>query len=105
MLQPLVAGKCLEIPGTAESYQSFKNQVTVKAKEQSTARAYQRMASKLNSILWPNQTPPSCCHKPTHDAEDAFERLPPEPVSRDLAHARLIPGHHAGGSPGQHPAR
>ena len=50
MLQPLVAGKCLEILGTAESYQSLKNQVTVKAKEQSIARAYQRMASKLNSI-------------------------------------------------------
>jgi hypothetical protein len=50
MLQPLVAGKCLEIPGTAVSYQSFKNQVTVKAKEQSAAKAYQRMASKLNSI-------------------------------------------------------
>ena len=50
MLQPLVAGKCLEILGTAESYQSLKNQVTVKAKEQSAARAYQSKASKLNSI-------------------------------------------------------
>jgi len=50
MLQPLVAGKCLEILGAAESYQSFKNQVTVKAKEQSAARAYQRIASRLNSI-------------------------------------------------------
>src|SRR6056300_422111 len=97
MLQPLVAGKCLEILGTAESYQSLKNQVTVKAKEQSAARAYQRMASKLNSILWPNQRQPSCCRRPGPDAEGDGGLQRPKPVSLNLVHARSIPGHHAGG--------
>ena len=48
----MVAGKCFAIEGTAESYQSFKNQLTVTAKEQSIARAYHKTASRLNSIFY-----------------------------------------------------